>query len=296
MWIKEAVLMSRNPGRHHGGWFRIVVGTLCVAMGFVSCQSAATVRVSSIDFEVADHGVIAEAQSQVVRDKCIELLKQSGNVLAWRPGEQGYILEIKLGPVVAMAAGGQMVGGTKGRVISVALRSKKPALAAYEIGYYAVDGTDLMGIVLGGLDKTLPNLTRFVSKAHQAPEAMLDFLSHSDVRYRRFAVERLLERRPKGLVKALCESAKGEKNRRLRLRLVGALAELGDSSAVDTLVALTHRQDDDFVRQVIYAIGALGGRRAYAFLVTMAGGHPSLQVQLAAKEALADISFKVGRQ
>lgn len=79
-------------------------------------------------------------------------------------------------------------------------------------------------------------------------------------------------------------------DRELGLRAVGGLVALGDNNAVLPLIDLAQRRAPVFVRQLVYAIGALGGRHAAGYLVTMASGHPDHQVREAARQAVVELA------
>ena len=89
-------------------------------------------------------------------------------------------------------------------------------------------------------------------------------------------------------VPALSNQLKDETDPATLLRIVGALAEIGDERAVGPLIELTRQKDDYFVLQVIYAVGTIGGRTAEGFLVTVAGCHGSEHVRQVAEAILKE--------
>lgn len=74
----------------------------------------------------------------------------------------------------------------------------------------------------------------------------------------------------------------------LSRRAVGALAAIGDRAAVLPLIDAAQRRLPDQVAQLAYAVGALGGRTAQGWLVTLATGHEDAMVRDAASVALTD--------
>ncbi len=103
---------------------------------------------------------------------------------------------------------------------------------------------------------------------------------------RLFVVELLGHRRQRAAVPQLCRLLAQEDDLLLILRTIGALVAIGDSRAVLPLIDLAQNKEAAFVSQVVFAIGAIGGRTAEAYLVTVASGHADPQVQASAAEAL----------
>lgn len=121
-------------------------------------------------------------------------------------------------------------------------------------------------------------------------KALLAALDHEDARLRGFAVQRLGERRSKVAVQPLCTLLPKETDGEVMYKIIGALVAIGDTHAVEPLIALSHQKDPAFVLQVVFAVGAIGGRTAKAYLVTLASGHPNEEVQRGAKDALDEMS------
>jgi hypothetical protein len=69
-------------------------------------------------------------------------------------------------------------------------------------------------------------------------------------------------------------------------RAMGALVEMKARSAVPALIDMTKGQDVGFQREIVFAIGEIGGPEAEAYLFTVAQGHDQPAVQDAAQRAL----------
>jgi HEAT repeat protein len=117
-------------------------------------------------------------------------------------------------------------------------------------------------------------------------------LNHDSRRIRDFAIRVAGARRLKQLVPALNKRLQDEPEGDLVLRVVGSLVQIGDTAAVGPLVELTKKRHPIFVNQIVYAVAAIGGGEAEAYLDTVAQGHPSEHVRTAAKEALAELLAK----
>lgn len=75
----------------------------------------------------------------------------------------------------------------------------------------------------------------------------------------------------------------------VRIRAVGALVELGDPEAASAIIDACRRKDAQYLVQMVYALGQLGGREAQGYLFTVQSGHPSEAVRAAAGEALEEL-------
>ncbi|MBI3070630.1 MAG: HEAT repeat domain-containing protein [Deltaproteobacteria bacterium] len=69
-------------------------------------------------------------------------------------------------------------------------------------------------------------------------------------------------------------------------RAVGALVSLKDARAVNPLIDFAARKDPQTLREVIYALGDLGGAKAEAFLWTLEKGHEHPAIRQAAHDAI----------
>ena len=143
---------------------------------------------------------------------------------------------------------------------------------------YRVDGRgsqpeDLRGSVMGGFKDAMAVIAQERRADLVGEDAFITLLRHEDWRIREFTLDRVASARMVAAVPFLCEALIQEDVEPLRLRIVGVLAELGDQRAVGPLIKLTRYQSPAFLLQVLHALGAIGGKEAEAFLVTVAGGH-----------------------
>jgi hypothetical protein len=113
-------------------------------------------------------------------------------------------------------------------------------------------------------------------------------LSSGDVRTRDYAVRLLADRRNPAAVPLLLARLQDESPEVVR-RAMGALVTIGDLRAVAPLIGLTFRRPPQFVAEVLYALGSLGGPDAEAYLYTLERGAAEVEVRRAAVEALAEL-------
>jgi len=85
-----------------------------------------------------------------------------------------------------------------------------------------------------------------------------------------------------------------EEDQDVVLRIIGSLVAIGDEAAVKPMIDWTSRKDQRLLLQIIFAVSSLGGRTAEGFLVTLASGHPSEEIQQGAKDALAELQRRSG--
>lgn len=170
------------------------------------------------------------------------------------------------------------------------------------------DGVEFRTYGVAGADASPASLTRAFDEAWQVierqrdleargDEAVVQALVDPDRRVRGFAIARAGERRVGAAVSSLCERLKlgAEPEPELLLRIVGALAAIGDERAAGPLIDATKNRDPAFVVQVAFALGAVGGPTAEGYLVTLASGHPAEAVQRAAADALRDLKTRGAR-
>lgn len=70
---------------------------------------------------------------------------------------------------------------------------------------------------------------------------------------------------------------------------VGLLIELRDAAAVPALIEASRRKDDVVQREIVFALGALGGDEAEAYLDMVATGHDDPLVRASAEQALSEL-------
>src|SRR6266849_5936586 len=73
---------------------------------------------------------------------------------------------------------------------------------------------------------------------------------------------------------------------------VTGLAHLKNAGAVPSLIDLAKGKDPSFVREIIFALGEIGGDEAEAYLYTVAEGHDQPAVRAAAQKALDELRAK----
>jgi hypothetical protein len=132
----------------------------------------------------------------------------------------------------------------------------------------------LAGMELDALEKSEAKLT--------------EELRSKDGRVREAALRALADRKAKVAVPGLIARLEDPDPDRVRWA-IGALLEIGDRRAVSPLIDLMRGKDAAFSSELLFAIGALGGEEAQAYLYTVAQGHEQPSVRRAAQQALDEL-------
>lgn len=118
----------------------------------------------------------------------------------------------------------------------------------------------------------------------QGESALIEALTADDPTVRRAAAERLGMLRAPAAVPVLAEQVQRESDRGAQLRMVGALAEIGDDRAAEALIALANPRDRELLRAVVDALSVVGGERVGDFFAILAH-HDDADVRLLVEQA-----------
>lgn len=105
------------------------------------------------------------------------------------------------------------------------------------------------------------------------------------------AVRLLVRRQNKAALPALLERLKADDLDTLR-GVVGLLVELRAPESVNPLVEAAHQKGSVFEREVVFAVGAIGGDDAEAYLDLVATGHDDPLLRASAAQALLELRSK----
>lgn len=105
------------------------------------------------------------------------------------------------------------------------------------------------------------------------------------------AVRLLVQRRNRAAVPTLLKRLELDDIDRVR-EAVGQLVELRASEAVNRMIDATRRQGPVVAREIVFAVAAIGGDDAEAYLDLVASGHDDALVRAAAEAALRELRTK----
>lgn len=122
-------------------------------------------------------------------------------------------------------------------------------------------------------------------------DAVVKKLSDTDAPVRSAAMQLLARRRHPAVVPALIERLKIDDLGVLR-RTVGLLVEIKDPSAVPAIIDASRAKNAVVQREIVFAIAAIGGDEAEAYLDVVASGHDDPLVRSSAEKALAELKSR----
>jgi hypothetical protein len=108
------------------------------------------------------------------------------------------------------------------------------------------------------------------------------------------AVRLLVRRHHKAALPALLARLASDDLNELR-GVIGQLVELGAPESVNPLIEAARHKGPGFEREVVFAVGSIGGDDAEAYLDLMASGHDDELIRSSAEQALQELRLKKSR-
>lgn len=127
-----------------------------------------------------------------------------------------------------------------------------------------------------------------------ADDALARKVSDPDASVQAAAIRLLARRRHPAAVPALLERLKVDDLGVLR-RTVGLLVEVRDPSAVPAIIEASRAKNPVVQRELIFALSAIGGDEAEAYLDVVATGHDDPLLRASAEKALAELRARAKR-
>lgn len=121
-----------------------------------------------------------------------------------------------------------------------------------------------------------------------APAELAKKLASGDPAEKAAAVRLLVRAQDEAALPSLLERLKGDDVDELR-EVMGLLVELRSPRAVNPLVEAARQRGPLFEREVVFAVGAIGGSDAEAYLDLVATGHDDPVLRASAEQALAEL-------
>lgn len=125
--------------------------------------------------------------------------------------------------------------------------------------------------------------------------AVIAHLKDSDDASRDAAVRLLVGRRNSAALPVLLERLRASDLDAVR-GAVGLLVELRAPQSVNPMIEATRRQGPVVEREIVFAVGAIGGEDAEAYLDLVASGHDDPLVRASAEAALSELRAKRGKE
>ncbi|MBL8957416.1 MAG: HEAT repeat domain-containing protein [Myxococcaceae bacterium] len=118
-----------------------------------------------------------------------------------------------------------------------------------------------------------------------------ELVALKDERAKELALSLLAERGNPAALEPLLEKLKSDDLDQMR-RAIGGLLSLKDLRAVPALIEASRARDDTFQREIVFALGALGGDEAEAYLQIIADGHDLPLMRASAQAALDELKAR----
>ncbi len=254
---------------------------------------------------IADNAVLGLNQGQI-HTLLVEKLKVGGKFKVLGPEENpGSAAPLRAQLELAFTREAQKQGraGTWAEVgASLTLKRKgAEGLARYEVvglGEVKLESEGLdqrQRAVRKALETALDQIAASAGLQLDAVEKkdaeLVKDLASTDNRIREFALRVLSDRKNPAVAQPLLERLRSEDVDEVR-RAIGGLVELREPRAVPILIDLTRGKEPSFMREIVYALGAIGGEEAEAYLYTVAQGHDQPAIREAAGQALEELKAR----
>lgn len=151
--------------------------------------------------------------------------------------------------------------------------------------------TALQGAAKSALEKLAGEAYALVKASTMNDEELVKQLDARSLSDKHAAVRILAERKNKAAVAPLLEQLKLDDDNLVR-QAIGQLVDIGDPRAVPGMIEAAHGKNEIFQREVVFAVGAIGGEDAEAYLFTVSSGSPSDSLRAAADQSLKELKAR----
>lgn len=284
---------------------RLGLIALALALGSCACSKRARPVVSSVEVDAFEGTDVVSMTSEQLEARLTERLEASRFVLL-APGKP--VPEGASPWIVKIAAGlsEPEVDAEPSSTVQVVLHLRqKGAMETWEVkarrttAQAANDVEAVQAAAREALDAALAEAVReahaLIDLSDQKDDAVAARLADSDEAVTRAAV-RILARRHDGRALAPLV-ARLETDDLTQIReTMGLLIELGDPASVPALINASRAKDNVVQREIVFALGAIGGDEAQAYLDVVATGHDDPFVRASAEQALQELLDRRSRQ
>ena len=157
----------------------------------------------------------------------------------------------------------------------------------------------MQGAIRDAFDAALGHAVResaaLIANDSATDSAVVEKLKDPDEAVRDAAVRLLVRRHHKAALPELLARLKADDLETLR-GVVGLLVELRAPEAVNPLVDAARRRGPLFEREIVFAIGSIGGDDAEAYLDLVSSGHEDPLIRASAEQALSELRARTKKQ
>jgi hypothetical protein len=261
--------------------------------GFDSCGGGVPVRKVLVDVEpvAASAGVDREGVRRVVA----EVLAAGGAFHTVSESDSGAVLRVTV--VDLRADPGERKSALRVSVEATGLPPSEGAEGGRAALRGVGTGVDVLGtapdiLVRAALGEALRQIEATRGAARTDSRALVAWLDdpNASSEQKRRAIGVLGARQERSAVEALGRVLRRDGDDEALARpALAALAQIGDPTAADAVIAYADGKPPHVVAQAVEAVRAMGGARARAWLFVVSTGHPDAEVQRRAQAALAAV-------
>lgn len=284
---------------------RLGLIALALALGSCACSKRARPVVSSIEVDAFEGTDVVSMSKEQLAARLTERLEASRFIVL----EPGKPVPEGAAPWVVLLAAGLTepdVDSEAASTVQVILQlHQKGVMDTWDVKVRRTTthaGNDVEAIQSAAreaLDAALGQAVRearaLIELADQKDDAIAAKLSDSDEAVQR-AVVRLLARHHDARALPLLVARLDTDDLTQIRETMGLLIELGDPAAVTPLINASRAKDNVVQREIVFALGAIGGDEAEAYLDVVATGHDDPLVRASAEQALEELRDRRSRQ
>ncbi len=285
-----------NRSERRGAWLWVAALPLCLA-----CSSK-KLSVEKVEVEEASLHEVGDLSwtATAARNELVAQLKKARFVVV-PDGESGpdraLRLKLSLSAPVSDEEQEQNVAEV-GAELQLRFKGDPASRALYASARRTLATTGLeerreayQAAAKSALEKLAQDTYALASAEVQTDEDLVKALDSRSLAEKHAAIRVLAERKNRAAVAPLLEQLKLDDPDLVR-QAIGGLVEIGDPKAVPGLIEASRAKDDVFQREIVFALGSLGGEDAEAYLFTVAQGTENPVLRGSAEQALKELKAR----
>ncbi len=275
----------------------------CVALllGSAACSKSSRPWIDRLEVDAFEGGEVASLSKEQLEQHLVAKLEESKFVVR-KPGQK---IPDEVKPWRLQLAAGLSEPDLERQTSSVVLAlelqhtgTSEPFAIGSRAVVKALQGNDveaMQSTLRESLDDALGTAVRqaaaLISLEEASESTLIEKLAAPDRAVSDAAIRLLVRRQHKAALPALLARLKSDDLDTLR-GVVGLLVELRAPESVNPLVDAANQKGSVFEREVVFAVGAIGGGDAEAYLDLVATGHDDPLLRASAAQALLELREK----
>jgi len=278
---------------------------LALTASACGCSKASRPVVESVQVDAFEGTDVVSMTQEHLKQRVLERLEASRFVLLepGKPVPEGtapWVLKVAAG--LSEPEADDTPSSTVQVVLDLRQKGEREAFEVRARREAALSGNDVEAIQASAreaLDSALGEVVReakaIIELTPRKDDEVAAQLSTSDQSAQRAAVVILARRKDARALKPLVARLETDDLTQIR-ETMGLLIELGHPDAVPALINASRAKDNVVQREIVFALGAIGGDEAEAYLDAVASGHDDPFVRASAEQALKELKDRRGRQ